>query len=174
MASEPGREAVLREFVRHRSALFSLVLSLVRDFSFAEEVLQEVAVVICDQWGDFKPGTNFVAWSMRIARNKIWNMSRAARREIILSPEALDAVERAAAVDVGRISWMEALQRCMEGVGGRAREILLLRYREGLSGQEIARRLRINVAAVHMALSRARSGLARCVEGRLAEGEAGA
>src|SRR5687768_18277913 len=96
VAAEAGREAVLREFVRHRSALFALVLTIVRDFSFAEEVLQEVAVVVCDQWSDFKPGTNFVAWAMRIARNKVFNMSRVARREIVLAPEAMDQVERAA------------------------------------------------------------------------------
>jgi RNA polymerase sigma-70 factor, ECF subfamily len=170
MASEAGREAVLREFVRHRSALFAVVLSLVREFSLAEEVLQEVAVVVCDQWSDFKPDTNFVAWAMRIARNKIFNLTRAARREIVLAPEALEAVEQAAAVE-SRSGWLEALQKCMEGLQGKAGEMLVLRYREGLSGQEIARRLKTTVTAVHMALSRARSAVGRCVEGRLAEGE---
>ena len=171
MATEAGRDAILREFVRHRSSLFALVLSLVRDFNLAEEVLQEVAVVVCDQWSDFKPGTNFLAWSMRIARNKIFNLSRAARREIVLAPEALQEIERAASVESSS-GWMEALQKCMEGLEGRAGEILVLRYKDGLSGQEIAHRLRMTVTAVHMALSRARSAVGRCVEGRLAQGEA--
>jgi RNA polymerase sigma-70 factor, ECF subfamily len=171
VASEAGREAVLREFVRNRSALFALVLSLVRDFTLSEEVLQEVAVVVCDQWKDFKPGTNFVAWAMRIARNKIFNLTRVARREIVLAPEALEEVERASAVEV-QSGWLEALQKCMEGLEGRAGEMLVLRYREGLSGQEIAQRLKTTVTAVHMSLSRARSAVGRCVQGRLAEGEA--
>jgi|SRR6185436_6836063 len=170
VASEAGRDAVLREFVRHRSSLFAVVLSLVRDFNLAEEVLQEVAVVVCDQWSEFKPGTQFVAWAMRIARNKIFNLTRAARREIVLAPEALEAIEQAAAAEA-RTGWFEALQKCMEGLEGRAGEILLLRYREGLNGQEISRRLNMTVTAVHMALSRARSAVARCVEGRLAEGK---
>src|SRR6185503_8354147 len=171
VATEAGREAVLREFVRNRSALFALVLSLVREFNLAEEVLQEVAVVVCDQWSDFKPGTNFVAWAMRIARNKIFNLTRVARREIVLAPEALEEVERAAAVE-SRSGWREALQKCMEGLEGRGGELLVLRYRDGLSGQEIARRLKTTVTAVHMALSRARSAVGRCVQGRLAQGEA--
>lgn len=171
MASEAGREAVLREFVRHRSTLFAVVLSMVRDFNLAEEVLQEVAVVVCDQWSDFKPGTHFVAWAMRIARNKIFNLARAARREIVLAPEALEAIEQSAAVE-SRLGWQEALQKCMGDLEGRAGQILILRYREGLSGQEIANRLEMTVTAVHMALSRARSAVARCVEGRLAEGNA--
>lgn len=166
-----NREEVLREFVRHRSVLFSLILSIVRDFGFAEEVLQEVAVVILNQWTDFTPGTNFQAWSMRIARNKILNLGRAARREIVLSPEALEGIEHAAASD-SRLGWLEALRKCLDDVEGRSREILKLRYAENLGGEEIARRLKTTVAGVHMALSRARSAVGRCVEGRLAEGEA--
>lgn len=170
MAGQPGRDAILREFVRNRSNLFAFILSVVRDFAFAEEVLQEVAVVVCDQWEDFKPGTNFGAWAARIARNKIFNLSRASRREILLSPEAIEAVERAAAGEPESGS-LEAVRSCLDHVTERVRSILLLRYREGLSGSDIARRTRSTVTAVHMALSRARSALARCVEARLAGGE---
>ena len=170
MGTESGRDLVLREFVRHRSALFAVILSLVRDFTFAEEVMQEIAVVICDQWADFQPGTNFQAWAMRIARNKIFIRTRAARRLILLSPEAIEGIEHAVVAE-SRPGWLEAVHKCMEGLEERARIILSLRYQKGLNGQEIARKLRMTVTAVHMALSRARTSVGRCVEGRLAEGE---
>jgi len=170
VSTEAGRDLVLREFVRHRSSLFAVTLSLVRDFGFAEEVLQEIAVVICDQWADFKPGTNFQAWAIRIARNKIYTLTRSSRRLILLSPEAMEGIERAAAAE-SRPGWLEAVQNCMEALEERARTLLSLRYQKGLSGQEIARKLQMPVTAVHMALSRARASLGRCVEGRLAEGE---
>ena len=165
-----SREEVLREFVRHRSGLFALIVSIVRDFGFAEEILQEVAVVVCDQWADFRPGTNFQAWAMRIARNKAINLGRAARKELVLSPEALEGIESAAVAET-RSGWLEALKKCMESLEGRGREILSLRYNEELDCSEIARRLKTTATAVHMALSRARTSVGRCVEGRLAEGE---
>lgn len=170
MSGDPGRDAVLREFVKHRSDLFAFVLSLVRDFAFAEEVLQEVAVVVCDQWADFAPGTHFGAWAARIARNKIFNLSRVARREIPLSPEAVDAVQRAAE-SLPESSGLEAVRDCLDGVTARVRSLLSMRYREGLSGADIARKTGTTVTAVHMALSRARAVLARCVEGKLAREE---
>jgi RNA polymerase sigma-70 factor (ECF subfamily) len=170
VSTEAGRDLVLREFVRHRSSLFAVTLSLVRDFAFAEEVLQEIAVVICDQWSDFKPGTNFQAWAMRIARNKIYTLTREARRVILLSPLAMEGIEHAAAAET-RQGWLEAVQNCMEGLEERARTILSLRYQQGLSGQAIAHQLQMTVTAVHMALSRARTSVARCAEGRLAGGE---
>lgn len=169
MGVESSRDLVLREFVRHRSSLFSLILSLTRDFAFAEEVMQEVAIVVCDQWADFRPGSNFQAWAMRIARNKIHNLTRTERRLILLSPEAIEGVERAAAEETSD-GWLEAVHHCLETVEERSRMLLSLRYRKGQSGEEIARRLSMTVPAVHMALSRARASIGRCVQGRLAEG----
>jgi RNA polymerase sigma-70 factor (ECF subfamily) len=170
---QSGRDEVLKEFVKHRSRLFALVLSIVRNFDVAEEVLQEVAVVVCDQWNEFRPGTNFVAWAARIARNKIYTISRAARREVLLSPEAVDSLIEASAAE-SRAGWLEAVQKCLEGLEKGAREVLELRYGRDLGGRDIAERLKSTTTAVHMALSRARVALARCVEGRLAEREAGA
>jgi RNA polymerase sigma-70 factor (ECF subfamily) len=168
--SSRRRDEAVRELMRHRSSLFAYILSVVRDFDFAEEILQDVAVVVCEQGADFEPGTNFGAWAARIARNRIFNRTRAARREILLSTEALDAVERAGE-QAPPSGWIRAVRACLERVGARARSILLLRYRDGLSGDEIARRIGSTVPAVHMALSRARAAVAECVLGRLAEEE---
>jgi RNA polymerase sigma-70 factor (ECF subfamily) len=170
MTSNPGRDDVLREFVKNRSNLFAFILSIVRDFAFAEEILQEVAVVVCDQWEDFEPGTNFGAWAARIARNKIFNLNRASRRELLLSPEAIAGIERAVEAETEAGS-LDAVRKCLESVTDRVRSVLAMRYREGLRGAEIARRTKSTVTAVHMALSRARAVLARCVEARLAQEE---
>ena len=170
MTRSPGRDGVLREFVKNRSNLFAFILSVVRDFAFAEEILQEVAVVVCDQWEDFKPGTNFGAWAAQIARNKIFNLNRVSRRELLLSPEAIAGIERAVEAQP-ETSSLDAVRKCLESVTDRIRSVLSMRYREGLSGAEIARRTNSSVTAVHMALSRARSALARCVETRIAREE---
>src|SRR5262245_10342020 len=135
--AESDREQVLRLLIQHRSSLFSFILSLVRQFPFAEEIMQEVALVVCERWADFRPGTDFPAWARQIARNKIFSLSRAAGREIVLSPEAIANIERVS--EAGSPSgWAEAVRTCMEGVGGRMRDVLSLRYHGGLNGQAIA------------------------------------
>jgi RNA polymerase sigma-70 factor (ECF subfamily) len=168
--AESGRDALVRELMKHQSSLFAYILSIVRDFALAEEVLQEVAVVVCRQWRDFTPGTSFGAWALRIARNKIFNMNRVARREILLSQESIEAIERVAE-EKAPSGWIEAVNTCIEQVGEKARALLTMRYREGLSGAEIARRTGSTLPAIHMALSRARAALAECVRRRLAEAE---
>ncbi len=170
MGKSHGRDAALREFIRNRSTLMAFILSIVRNFDFAEEVLQEVAVVVCNQWRDFKPGTNFTAWAAAIARNKIYNLSRVPRREIALAPEAVAGIERATASESDP-GWLDALRACLDDSPARVRNVLKLRYWRGLSGAQIARRIKSTEAAVHMALSRARAALARCIQIRLAAGE---
>jgi RNA polymerase sigma-70 factor (ECF subfamily) len=90
------REQVLQLLVTHRSDIVTGILAQVRDFTVAEEVFQEVALVVAKQWQDFEPGTNFLAWARQIARNKIIAFHRERRRpEFQFSPEALASIESA-------------------------------------------------------------------------------
>lgn len=166
-----GREEVLRELLRRRPGLYSFILSIVSDFLFAEEVFQEVAVVVCERWEDFQPGTNFGAWIRQIARNKIHSMSRAAGRAVLLEPEAIDRIERVLEEEDGR-DRLGALRRCLDHLGERPRKVFLLRYESGLTGDGIARRMATTVDAVHKILSRVRAELAECIDRRFAQEEA--
>ena len=165
------REEVLRELLRRRPSLHSFILSVVSDFLFSEEVFQEVAVVVCERWEDFQPGTNFGAWTRRIARNKIYSMSRAAGRAVLLDSEAIDRIERVYQEEDVQ-DRLGALRKCLDLLGERPRKILLLRYEAGLSGDGIARRMKTTADAVHKILSRVRAELAACIDRRFAQEEA--
>lgn len=163
-----GREEIIRLFMKHRASLFAFALAVVRDFQFAEDVLQEVAVVVCEQWEDFKPGTNFNAWARQITRNKIYSMSRVAKRDVALTPEAMEGFEFAASLHEGEdAEQIDALRQCLSKLGDKARQIVTLRYHQGLDCSAVADRLHSTAPAIHMALSRIRSRLADCITARL-------
>lgn len=121
-----------------RHALFAFVLSVVRDLELADRVMRE-----------------------RDPRAAVLG-----RRGNALTPGAIAAVDRAFAQE-GATGWLEAVGKCLEDAGGQARSILAMRYRDGMSGAEIARRTKTTAAAVREALFRARAMLTRCAEGRL-------
>ncbi len=52
----------------------------------------------------------------------------------------------------------------------RTRSLLAMRYRDGMSVAEIARRTKATPAAVHSSFFRVRASMAKCVEGRLGAG----
>ena len=62
----------------------------------------------------------------------------------------------------------EALHRCLGQVAEPAREVLRLRYADGLSAVAIAGKLRRTVDAVYQMLSRTHRALRKCVERELA------
>lgn len=139
MADGPGPEL---ERTRHRSALFAFVLSLVRDFGAAEKAVREAAAGGGEDFGARIPGGT------------------------ALSPSAIEGVRRAARAE-SPADWTGAVRACLEAAGGQARSLLTMRYRDGMSPEEIARRTKSTASAALESLSRARASLARCVEGRL-------
>ena len=147
-ASTPKRDEVAREPAGRRSSQFAFILSIVRDFAAAEQVMREVEAAA---------GHPFA-----VARERI----SALGLEVALSPEAIQGIERVAQAEPAA-PWLEAVKACLEGIGGKARSVLGMRYRDGMGGAEIARRTKSTATEVHRTLSRARTSLALCVEGRL-------
>src|SRR5437899_2032614 len=78
-------------FIKNQSSLKGFLLALVPDFAEAEDLLQEVFLVVTQKAGTFKEGTNFMAWARQIARFKAMSAMRKRRN----SPQVLaeDVVE---------------------------------------------------------------------------------
>jgi RNA polymerase sigma-70 factor (ECF subfamily) len=167
-------EEVQRLFLRHAGVLRGFILGLLPDHNRAEDVFQEVFLTVTRKAGDFRPGTNFIAWARSIARLKVLEQARASQSSPhLLGQEALEAVM--ATVEEVDDTWADrraALARCLEQLAPRAREILELRYSDDfLSPPVIAERLSWSVGAVHVALSRARKFLQECTSRQLAPRE---
>ena len=163
------REEVLQLLVVHRSTILAGILAQVRNFTIAEEIFQEVALVVAEQWGDFQPGTNFLAWARQIARNKVIAYYRDRQRpEFQFSPEAMANIESASAS--GNLSTaamqLEDLRDCIAKLNEQAAALITQRYHDGHDCERIARESGRTLTSVHMMLSRIRSRLADCVRAK--------
>jgi len=65
------REAFARLFAQHDRWLFSYLVILLGSPADAEEVFQEVCVVLWREHEKFQLGTNFVSWVSVIANNQV-------------------------------------------------------------------------------------------------------
>ena len=61
----------------------------------------------------------------------------------------------------------EALEKCLERVPAKSRELLELRYHQGMEPKEIGPRVGMAPGAVRVSLLRIRSALRDCIERRL-------
>jgi len=133
---DPDSELVER-LLHHRAWLSAVARELVRDPSAAEDVAQETlaAALAHPPSGPLRP------WLAAVARRaalfgRRGEVNRRAREERAARPEAT----RSASELVERIEVEERLVRELRGLDEPFRATLLLRYYEGLSAAEIARR----------------------------------
>lgn len=170
------REELIRQFQRDRLRLLAYLRTLVGDPNQAEDLFQEVSVVVLEQAERFERGRDLQAWCRGIARNLARRARVAAQREAALGGELGELVERAFAENAEReladrrLDW---LRECLARLAPAAQRLVDLRYRDGLKLRQIGTALDRTEGAVQVALSRVRQGLAECLRRRAARAEGG-
>ena len=162
--AEQAHHDFLRRFTLAQPALRRYVLAHVPDFHQAEDVLQEVAVVLWDRIGEYQPDRSFQAWAFGIARNKILHSWRAPSGRMLLTGELSERFAEKLQEVVPKFDRKRSLlKNCMAKLAERARSVIELRYGDGLSTEKIAETTGGSVNAVRILLCRTRRSLARCL-----------
>ena len=164
-AAQSHLEAVQKLFLSHQPALQSFVLALVPDFVQAEDIVQETFLTVTRKAADFELDSNFLAWACSIAKFKVLEAARVADAGVTLSPDTIDAlcVSEAAQPADPRV---DLLEQCVDQLAPKARRVVELCYRDSHKPSEVARLISWSPSAVHVALSRARALLRKCLEKR--------
>jgi RNA polymerase sigma-70 factor, ECF subfamily len=138
----------------------------------ADDVAQDVCLEVLRSPGVLLRGDNPGAYLRGIARHLASRHRRRYPRHQAVEELIALAYDRVEPEDTEREQ--AALKACVGSLGDRLRQMLDLRYQEGLNATQIGERLRLSAEGVRMALMRGRQALARCLSGRLAaDGETG-
>ena len=162
-------EAILRE---SQSLLRAYIAGMGVPLDTVDDLAQDVYLEFY-QKGHRRPSdVEPIRWLKGIARNLCLNYfrrsKRKAERELEGLAELLERLPEAleTAPDPG------PLETCLERLSRRAREMIALRYQDGLESSEIGRKVGLSAEAVRVSLLRIRFALRDCLERRPAE-EAG-
>lgn len=172
-----GSEEAFRLLVeRYERPVYGLLLRIVRRPETAEDLAQEAFLKAYRALGRFDPERKFSSWLFKIAHNSALDALRREGHpllsldapladgddppELPADPKAENPFARAAGRDLGR-----ALDSALRGLRPQYREILLLRFVEELSYEEIAEVLEVPLGTVKIHLFRARRDLARALAG---------
>jgi RNA polymerase sigma-70 factor (ECF subfamily) len=152
-----GKEAFRVLIERHEGMLMRVLVNLVHNRSDAEELLQNAMTRAFFALPKFRGDASFKTWVRTIAIREAYNHHRrfGARPE---SPSEIieETIESNEVSGQERLAEREALQAALEHVPYPYREILVLRYIEGLSLEEIETTLELGKSATKMRLKRAR------------------
>lgn len=174
--AEERRAAFARVFAQHDRWLYAYLMTLLGNSTHAEEVFQEVCVVLWREYAKFDMSTgdtktNFRKWASVIALNQVRKFRRGLRRrEAWLSDGVLDllaeqAVDQAEVLEARR----HALQECLAGLRRTDGEIIRACYGDTHTTiKDAAERLGRPANTVYKAMARIRRVLHACISRRLA------
>jgi RNA polymerase sigma-70 factor (ECF subfamily) len=175
-------DSVYREFMEllmaHQSGLRGYVRGLVPGWSDVDDVIQQTSLVAWQKFGEFEPGTNFLAWLMVIARFEALKHRRTlARGPRVMSEELcklLASEAEAASFEGSELDRRRAaLEHCLGTMDVGRRSLLLEAHSPGVRINALARRAGRSSQAVYKVVQRLRSALFDCMRSRLAhEGRA--
>ena len=165
-------EQFIQLLLAHEARLYGFIMSLLRNPSQAEDILQETYLVLFRRFSEFRPGTNFYAWACRIALYKVLDhRKRQARSPVVMwEPELM---EKIAEEQLNRADELErragALERCMQKLPTADRDLVERCYRARVFVKDVARDLQCPMDTVYKKLRRIRGLLHDCIPRRLSE-----
>ena len=171
-STDPHR-ALVPLLMRHERQIFGYIYTLIPHRQDAEDILQETCLTIYDKFGEFTPGTDFIAWAMRIAWWKVREAKlKFARSKVVFSDEVMEALSQTAEEMAEQTSPMQqALAGCLKKLNERDRNMILTRYERGSGVERAAMISGRSVQAAYKALMRIKQLLHDCVTDSLMQGE---
>jgi len=144
---------------------------MVGDPAVAEDLFQDMAILMTRKREEADEDCKFVAWGRQIAINLVrdWRKKLARGKVQTLDDDVLEAVAGAfeSAPDSAWDARREALRLCSDKLPEKDRLLLRRRYEESVPVDQLAAELSISRGAVDTSLYRLRRALHNCVEMRL-------
>ena len=164
-------EQFLRAFTTHQPAVRAFVRRLVPSRVDADDVLQDVAVVLWEKFDEFRDGGDFKAWACGIARFKVLSWLRDKGRDrLVLSADVVELIADDSLRDESRLDRQRiALESCLERIPPTERALLAQAYQADAIIQSVAAASGRSVGGFYQWLYRMRQLLLECVQRELSQ-----
>src|SRR5262245_1437336 len=190
MNSDPDAELVLvcqrsvasalegdyrRLYDRYKDRVYNVCFRITGNPSDALDASQEAFGIVFRRINEFRFESRFSSWVYRIAVNASIDVRRRARSRRLASLEALqdhqlgpraksepaDRVVEMPSISASRRELEQEIQRAISRLSPKLRAIIVLRYIESLSYEEVAETLQLSLGTVKSRLARAHEALDR-------------
>jgi RNA polymerase sigma-70 factor (ECF subfamily) len=168
-SSGPGN--LSQEFVTaiagSQRPLYAYIRSLVGPWAEAEDILQEVNVVLCRKAAEFDGRGRFLTWACSVAYHQVLAYLKKRQRdrhtyfdETVLADLAEPLARQVEAID----SRLDVLRHCLSQLSAEQRRMIATRYAPGGSVQKIVEQTGRPAGSVRVTLHRLRTLLLACME----------
>ena len=166
---------ILQTLLKSRDRISAAAWVIVRDAHTAEDIFQNVVLKALTKEVSFEVRGAVLSWAFITARREGIDWLRRHGKELTgLDSGILELLEQEWLGETAHRGGArtEALRSCLQSLPEKSSRLLRLRYFEGGSCREVAKKLDTELNAVYKRLSRLHKGLKECIELRLAKPEA--
>ena len=171
--SNDNASEILRAGLQHQDALKAYAFSILRDWSLAEDAVQEALVAVNGKADEFSGGS-IVAWIRGFVRFQALQIIRKRKRHAFVEDqELLGLIDQQFDQHLGErelggmLDRKEALRACIRQIEPVHARLLVGFYRDALPCGELAKLFDRSVNAVRLSLSRTRKALKSCVAAKV-------
>lgn len=163
--SGENTEQFMHLVLANQREILVFILYLVPIKMDADDILQDTLTEMWKKFDQFRPGSDFVAWGVTIARYKVMNYrKKRAKSKMVFSDDIYSILE----VDSQKKSNLlqnsiDALESCVHKLSSNERVLLRLRYEKDQTLKTISSRLGKSSQAIHRALGRIHTRLVKCI-----------
>lgn len=173
MQLDKEQEKAFHEVLKHRTMLAAYIRAIIHDPHLAEDAAQDALLEIVNCWESFDQNRSFGPWARGVARRVALVHLRKSRKSFsLLDEEVLEAIA-AEIEELGDQTYFDerlnALEKCINKLTPRSRELLKMRYYENRSYSSIAQTLDRSAEALYTAFSRMHGNLKLCIEKAVSE-----
>lgn len=164
---EGDDEAFFKLYEDHQKRLYSFIRSMVFSSHDADEIMQETSIVIWKKMEDFELGSNFMAWSFRIARYQVMNFQKKIvhqKKKVAFSDDLMEELEDTRlSIEPDFGSKWDKLEDCRKKLNEKDQHLIEQIYGLGLDVEELSQKLNRKATSIYRSLRRIRALLEECV-----------
>lgn len=162
-------ERFISELTQNQTKLRAYIVASIGSLHDASDILQKVNLKLWKSADEFRDGAEFMPWAVAFTRYEILSYCRDRRRDRHLFADdvvslMLETVQEEVPDPDDRLL---RLRHCIKKLPQKSREMLHLRYEEGLTLVQMSKRLQRSDGALKVAFVRVRKSLEACIERRL-------
>ena len=144
-----------------------------QNYDESEDLLQKTGLVLWRKFGQFEPGTDFLAWARQIAKYEVQDYLKGKRRsKVCFSSDTVEMLAEETDRDALSADLRhDALTKCLAELRAADRDLVARCYAKEASIRSVAENLGRSIDGAYQSLRRIRNTLLQCIERRLAAEE---
>ena len=172
------QQAIKAIIKRYKNPVAQIVYKLVRDRSQLEDLTQEVFIKAFQHLGDFDYEHQFASWLFKITNNHCIDYIRKKKLRVYSIDDQIKTEDGEMSYEIPDSTYepdlnllreqkSKLIRQAIDSLPKKYREVILLRHREELSYEEIAKKTRLPVNTIKVQLFRAREMMYKFLKDRI-------